>query len=60
MNSYGWPENFFSPFEKISFLFEKAVSSDLGLGWRLWVRPCAVEWDPLGVHPILASPSMGP
>lgn len=41
------------------FLFEKAVSSNLGLGWRLWVRPWAVEWDPRGVHPIPALTKYG-
>ena len=42
--------------QKLSFrlLFEKAMSSHLGLGWRHWLRSQAVEWDSLSVPSILA------
>ena len=42
--------------QKLSFrlLFEKAMSSHLGLGWRHWLRSQAVEWDSLSVPPVLA------
>ena len=42
--------------QKLSFrlLFEKALSSHLGLGWRHWLRSQAVEWDSPSVPPVLA------